>query len=265
MVPALARLRAWWPLLLALTLVGAVAGAAVASQAPVYKSTKVSILLAQPPVYLSPDSGSDASSPGDVTIDTEAALVIARQSLSRVVGNRDTTALDELRKRVRVTAAPNTTVLSIEVKNKDAQASQAEAEALARSYLVTRRDYLLKRRDQALELLRRAAAPSPPRNQPCRRGAGGGQPGPAGAGRHHDPAHSGHGRKGDPDARARRRAPSARDPSDHGCRDRTGRRCRPDGSVARVETGPSAPAEAAMNHALRVQMTNENRHDVGPA
>jgi hypothetical protein len=158
MVPALARLRAWWPLLLALTLVGAVAGGAVASQAPVYKSTKVSILLAQPPVYLAPDSGSDASSPGDVTIDTEAALVISRQSLSRVVGSRDTATLEELRKRVRVTAAPNTTVLTIEVKNKDGQASQAEAEALARSYLVTRRDYLLKRRDQALELLREQLA-----------------------------------------------------------------------------------------------------------
>ena len=158
MVPALARLRAWWPVLLALMLVGAVAGAAVAAQAPVYKSTKVSIILAQPPVYLSPDSGSDASSPGDVTIDTEAALAISRQSLSRVVGSRDTAALDELRKRVRVTAAPNTTVLSIEVKNKDGRASQAEAEALARSYLVTRRDYLLKRRDQALELLREQLA-----------------------------------------------------------------------------------------------------------
>jgi uncharacterized protein involved in exopolysaccharide biosynthesis len=158
MVPALARLRAWWPVLLALMLVGAVAGAAVAAQAPVYKSTKVSIILAQPPVYLAPDSGSDASSPGDVTIDTEAALAISRQSLSRVVGSRDTAALDELRKRVRVTAAPNTTVLSIEVKNKDGQASQAEAEALARSYLVTRRDYLLKRRDQALELLREQLA-----------------------------------------------------------------------------------------------------------
>ena len=57
MVPALARLRAWWPMLLALTLVGAVAGAAVAAQrARSYHATQVSILLAQPPVYLAPDS-----------------------------------------------------------------------------------------------------------------------------------------------------------------------------------------------------------------
>jgi hypothetical protein len=160
MEPALARLRSWAPILLVLMLVGAVAGAAVAAQAPVYRATKVSILLAQPPVYLSPDpgSGSDASSPGDVTIDTEAALVIARQSLSRVVGTRDTAALDDLRRRVRVTAAPNTTVLTIEVRARDADASQAQATALSRSYLVTRRDYLLKRRDQALELLREQLA-----------------------------------------------------------------------------------------------------------
>jgi hypothetical protein len=157
MVPALARLRAWWPLLLALTLVGAVGGAAVASQAPVYKATKVSILLATPPVYLSPDS-TDTSAPVDVTIDTEAALVISRQSLSRVIGSRDATELNELRKRVLVTAAPNTSVLSIQVRDKDAQASQQQAEALARSYLLTRRDYLLKRRDQELELLREQLA-----------------------------------------------------------------------------------------------------------
>lgn len=156
--PALARLRAWWPVLLVLTLVGALAGAAVASQQPVYRATKVSILLAQPPVYLAPESGQDASDPGDVTIDTEAALVIARQSLARVVGTRDTTALNELSRRVRVTAAPNTTVLSIEVKDQDAQTSHDQADALARSYLLTRRDYLLKRRDQALELLREQLA-----------------------------------------------------------------------------------------------------------
>ena len=37
---------------------------------------------------------------------------ISRQSLSRVVGSRDTAALNELRERVRITAAPNTSVLT---------------------------------------------------------------------------------------------------------------------------------------------------------
>ena len=72
--------RAWWPMLLVLTLLGAVGGAAVPPRAPVHQATKVSILLAQPPVYLDAlDTGEDSSSsPGDVTIDTEAALLISR-------------------------------------------------------------------------------------------------------------------------------------------------------------------------------------------
>ena len=158
-VPALSRVRYWWPLLLAFTLVGALGGAAVASRAPTYHATKVSILLAQPPVYLSaPDTADEESTVGDVTIDTEAALAVSRQSLSRVIGSRDPVKLDELRKRVRVTATPNTTVLTLQVRNRDAAKSQAEAEALARSYLVTRRIYLANRRDQALALLREQLA-----------------------------------------------------------------------------------------------------------
>ena len=51
--PAAARVRAWWPVLLALMLVGALAGTVVALGRPVYHQTRVSILLAQPPVYLS--------------------------------------------------------------------------------------------------------------------------------------------------------------------------------------------------------------------
>jgi hypothetical protein len=164
LTPAMARVRAWWPILLALTLLGAVAGAGVAASRPVYHAAKVSILLAQPPVYLSAvEPGvitptTTDSAPGDVTIDTEAALLISRQSLGRVVGSRNTASLEELRKRVLVTAAPNTSVLSVEVKNTNAAKSRAEAVALARSYLVTRRIFLANRRNQALALLREQLA-----------------------------------------------------------------------------------------------------------
>ncbi len=158
MAPAWSRLRACSPYLLALVLIGAASGAFIASRAPANYTTQVSILLAEPPVYLSTDAATDLDSlPGDVTIDTEAALLISRQSLSRVVG-RDTASLDELRRRIRVTAAPNTSVLTIEVSDHDKATSQAQATALARSYLVTRRDYLSKRRDQALVLLREQLA-----------------------------------------------------------------------------------------------------------
>ncbi|MET0837171.1 MAG: hypothetical protein ABWY19_00195 [Marmoricola sp.] len=163
MRPALRRLGAWWPVLLVLTLVGGVAGAAVASRAPVYKATRVSILLEQPPVYLSAlEAGQGEAVVRDdddvVTIDTEAALLVSRQSLARVVGNRDPDELEELRKRIRVTAPPNTSVLTFDVRNRDGGESQVEAKALSRSYLLTRRAFLQDRRDQALELLREQLA-----------------------------------------------------------------------------------------------------------
>ena len=55
---------------------------------------------------------------------------------------------------MQVTAPPNTTVLTVTVRNRDAAQSRREAVALARSYLVTRSDFLASRRDQALALLR---------------------------------------------------------------------------------------------------------------
>ena len=51
--PALARLRAAWPLLLVTTLLGAMIGGAVAALEPVQHSTRLSILLTPAPVYLS--------------------------------------------------------------------------------------------------------------------------------------------------------------------------------------------------------------------
>ena len=161
MEPALARLRAWWPILVALTLLGAMAGMALAATRPAIYSTRVSILLAEPPVYLDTSrqaTTEDAPLPGDVTIDTEAALVISRQSLTRVVGTGDTARLDELRRRVRITAAPNTIVLTIEVRALNATTSRQQAVALARSYLVTRREYLSNRRNQTLAILREQLA-----------------------------------------------------------------------------------------------------------
>jgi hypothetical protein len=161
MAPALARLRAWWPILAALMLLGALAGMALAATRPPVHSTRVSILLAEPPVYLDTsrrDPTVEAPLPGDVTIDTEAALVISRQSLTRVVGSGSTARLDELRRRVRITAAPNTIVLTIEVRHRDETASRQQAVALARSYLLTRREYLSNRRNQTLAILREQLA-----------------------------------------------------------------------------------------------------------
>ena len=72
-----------------------------------------------------------------MTIDTEAALLVSRQSLSRVVGSTDPDALDELRQRIRVTAVPSTQVLVAEVRATSKARSQEEAESVAESYLMT--------------------------------------------------------------------------------------------------------------------------------
>ncbi len=155
--PALARLRAAWPLLLATTLLGAMLGGAVAALAPVQHSTRTSILLTPAPVYLSTDdrdTGSDSDAISEITIDTEAALLVSRQSLSRVVGSTDPAVLDELRERIRVTAVPSTDVLVLEVRAPSAAESREQAQSVADSYLLTRRAYLSNRRDQALLMLR---------------------------------------------------------------------------------------------------------------
>ncbi len=157
--PALARLRAAWPLLLATTLVGAMLGAVVAAREPVQHATRSSILLTPPPVYLTTGERTGVSaSDSDVTIDTEAALLVSRQTLSRVVGSTDPAALDNLRKRIRVTAVPNTQVLILEVRADSGATSQEEADRIAESYLLTRRAYLSNRRDQALLVLRQQLA-----------------------------------------------------------------------------------------------------------
>lgn len=153
--PTLRRLRGRLPYVAALMAVGAVAGGVVAAAAPVEHSTRISILLAPSPVALNRTGSDDGSTETkDVTIDTEAALLVSRESLSRVVGSSDTEDLKELRNRIRVTAVPNTRVLLVEVRNQSAARSAEQASSLARSYLRTRRGYLSSRRDQALALLR---------------------------------------------------------------------------------------------------------------
>ncbi len=152
---AMSRLRSRWPILLATTLVGAVSGAGLAATGQVEHATRISILLAPSPVSLEvAETDGDGDAPNEVTIDTEAALLISRESLSRVVGSTDAAELDGLRQRVRVTAVPSTRVLTLEVQDSSAEQSRIETTKLAQSYLVTRRGYLSNRRDQALSLLR---------------------------------------------------------------------------------------------------------------
>jgi hypothetical protein len=155
---ALTRLRERWPILMVPVLVGVAVGAGLAAREPVQHATRVAIVLSPLPVSLAADEQADTTDATTeqetVTVDTEAALVVSRESLRRVTGTSTPSALDELRERIRVSAVPRTRVLTVEVRDTDAEKAEDEAVGVAESYLVTREGYLSSRRDQALATLR---------------------------------------------------------------------------------------------------------------
>jgi hypothetical protein len=163
--PALTGLRARLPILVIPAVLGAAIGGGLATGEPQQHATRVAIVLAPLPVSLQGDEQDDETNVQEtVTIDTEAALVVSRESLRRVTGSATPAVLDELRDRVRVSAAPGTRVLTVEVRDTDAEKAEDEAVGVAESYLLTRQGYLSDRRDQALLGLRDQMAdlvPSP--------------------------------------------------------------------------------------------------------
>jgi hypothetical protein len=144
-------LRGAVPLVAVLMICGAVAGAAWAATAPRSYTAREMVLLSPSPSYLV--SGlATAQTPKETTIDTEAALVLSDATLQRV--NAPQLSLTDLRRKITVTAVPNTEVLVLDVRDD----SPAEAERLVRDlsgeYLDVRRQYLLDRRTQVLGQLR---------------------------------------------------------------------------------------------------------------
>lgn len=131
---------------------GGVAWASTTRAAPVYSAT-TSILLQPPPVYLTPE-GSDEDSSEEVTIDTEAALVVSRGSLSSVLGTEDPAALRDLRERIRITAPPNTQVLNITVFAEEPDLARSEGTSVSMAYLGARAEFLATRRSLFLSKLR---------------------------------------------------------------------------------------------------------------
>lgn len=136
--------------LVAVTAVGLVAGVVVAVQQPVIHTAKTSLLLTPVPVSLDPETGAARRS-GAITIDTEAALVVSGATLSALTDDPD--EQQRLRSRISVTAPPNSDVLTIHVKDTDADEAIRTADVIARSYLTVREDYLALRREQVLQQL----------------------------------------------------------------------------------------------------------------
>ncbi len=144
--------RRYMPVLLVCSLVGGIAGLALTRAQPTAYSSAVTLLLAPSPMYLSAD-GTEDTKTGQVTIDTEAALVQSRRTVEMVDSSLGLQDPDAVRTRISVSAAPNTLVLTLNYSDESAARSLSGAKALAEAYLSVRSDGLSQRRDQVLRAL----------------------------------------------------------------------------------------------------------------
>lgn len=150
---ARARVRHAAPLGIALVVAGAGAGLVVAAQQPPVYSAQTSLLLARPPIALDPESGTEKKD-SEITVDTEAALVVSAGTLDRI--ERSIEGQARLRDAITITAAPNTDVLTIAYRSVDPERARVVADELAAGYLDSRADYLALRRSQVLSSLETA-------------------------------------------------------------------------------------------------------------
>lgn len=126
---------------------GGVSAVLLAARAPVYAG-HTSLLLTPSPVYLSDEGGT--SSARTFTVDTEAALVLSENTLKPIGDRMAITDPSELRSRIQITAAPNTSVLQLTYFDRDRQRATFVVDELARAYLNARTTALAQRRSQVL-------------------------------------------------------------------------------------------------------------------
>ena len=135
----------------ALVAIGALLGVGLGATATREFSAEGRVLLAPSPTYLVTGLALDQS-PQEITIDTEAALVISDGTLRRVSSwPYDTSSL---RERVSVTAEPNTSVMVLSVRDTSSERAERLVHELETAYLDVRRQYFLQRRSQVLADLR---------------------------------------------------------------------------------------------------------------
>ncbi|MBC2959987.1 hypothetical protein [Nocardioides deserti] len=158
-------LRRAAPVVAACGLVGATAGTALAAAPadPVHRATAV-ILVTPAPVYLATGTpgtpltvDGEADPPRDITVDTEAALLVSERSLRRAAAATGEDVA-ELREAVAVTAAPRSDVLRLTVDLPDPRDAERAADAVAASYLRERDVFLTQRRNDLVRSLTRQLA-----------------------------------------------------------------------------------------------------------
>ena len=149
-------------LLLAPALVGGVIGATIAqlSTHTTYRST-VWILIAPAPVHLDagarPDLVTGTPTPAakvrEITVDTEAGLLLSRRTLSPV-GRAADLSVSELRSMLAVTAAPSSQVLVLTMTTPVRADATSGAREVAASYLRSRETFVTQRRAALVAQLR---------------------------------------------------------------------------------------------------------------
>ncbi|WP_431711839.1 hypothetical protein [Glutamicibacter uratoxydans] len=126
-----------------------VGGAITGLRPPVY-SAQTSILLAPTPLHL---SAIESSSPRSITVDTEAALVLADRTVRAVQTRYPELGYYDLRERVEITATANTRILHLKFTDSDLARAVDVTDMLSRNYLQMRQEYLTDRRNQILNEL----------------------------------------------------------------------------------------------------------------
>jgi hypothetical protein len=136
-----------------LALLGGAAGAAWTASRPDTYTSQVDLLLRPSAVSaVSPDTDTERL-PEESSLDTEAALLVSQSALDLVTGG-DADATEELRRRISISATPNTSLLRLAVTSPSADQADQSAADVASAYLDARRTELERRRDQVVDALR---------------------------------------------------------------------------------------------------------------
>jgi hypothetical protein len=145
------RLRAAWLPVVVLMVVGALAGVLLSTTRPVRYAAEVDVLLPHVPMYLATVTPARGNPQNDASVDTAAAAVTADGTLRSLADRLEgVPAPAEMRRRVLVTAAPNSRVLEVTVFGSTAAEARRTAATLADAFLAARRADLEQRRARAL-------------------------------------------------------------------------------------------------------------------
>jgi|tagenome__1003787_1003787.scaffolds.fasta_scaffold20966601_2 hypothetical protein len=153
------RVRAGFVPLVALMLIGAVAGVLVSRSRPVEYAAETDVLLPHSSMYLPAVAPPHSNAQNDVTVDSVATTADADRVLRAVAATPGALPVDRLRGHVAVKAAPNSRVLELTVLGDRPGPVARSVSALARQIIDTGHVDLLRRRNSAL-------AEAPPNSYP---------------------------------------------------------------------------------------------------